>query len=411
MNDAESASPKRPVRKKRRGLKKLIVLALLIAAAGGGWHVYKQHFGKDAKAAAPQVQVVEAGNIEDVVTAQGKLEPKEYVDVGAQVSGQLKKLYVEIGDVVKKGDPIADIDPDIYQARVDSDEARLKTLNAQLAQQQATETDAQTKLKRNEDLFKAQAISREMLEDAQTTAKVAEAQVNAIKAQIEEQNSTLEGDKANLSYTKIFAPMDGTVVLQSVREGQTVNSSQQAPTIVQLADLDIMTVRAQVAEADVSRIKPDMDVYFTTLGSSEQRWQGKVRQILPSPEVVNDVVLYNVLVDVDNKDRRLMTGMSTQMFFVLGAAKDVPVIPVSALGKRLKKKDSGGMAYVVRKMDGKKETPVIVQTGLSDRTNVEVKSGLAVGDRIVSNVPAPAQQGANGGSRRGGGRMMGGPRL
>jgi macrolide-specific efflux system membrane fusion protein len=400
------APPVKPARRPRRLKKPVALAALLAALCAGGWLGYHKFAGPGTAAAAPQIAAVETGTIEDDVTAQGKLEPKEYVDVGAQVSGQLKKLYVDIGDVVKKGDLIADIDPDIYEARLKADEAHLKTLEAQRQQQEANLADAQQKMARNEALMKTKAISRETYEEAQTALKVAEAQLNAVKAQIEEQNSTLEGDRTNLGYTKIYAPMDGTVVLQSVREGQTVNSSQQAPTIVQLADLDIMTVRAQVAEADVSRLKAGMDVYFTTLGSKNRRWQGKVRQVLPSPEVINDVVLYNVLVDVDNKDRQLMTGMSTQMFFVMGQAKDVPVVPIAALGKRLPRKDAeGGLAYVVHKVEGKAVKPVIVQVGLTDRTNAEIKSGLAVGDKVELTTPgaAPAQQ------ARGGRRM--GPRL
>ncbi|HBG32027.1 MAG TPA: efflux RND transporter periplasmic adaptor subunit, partial [Gammaproteobacteria bacterium] len=133
------------------------------------------------------------------------------------------------------------------------------------------------------------------------TLRVAEARAASLKAQIEEARSTLAGDEANLGYTKIYAPMDGTVASQTAREGQTLNANQTAPVILQIADLGTMTVRAQVAEADVPRVQPGMDVSFTTLGSLNRRWQAVVRQILPTPEVINDVVLYNVLADVDNR--------------------------------------------------------------------------------------------------------------
>src|SRR5690606_2265467 len=129
-------------------------------------------------------------------------------------------------------------------------------------------------------------------------------------------------------------------VSQTAREGQTLNANQQAPIILQIANLDVMTVRVQVAEADVTRLKPGLPVYFTTLGMMDKRWHGRVRQILPSPETVNDVVLYIVLIDVDNRDHQLLTGMSAQVFFEIGKAHDVLTVPVAALGRRVPAKDS-----------------------------------------------------------------------
>ncbi|HLF97906.1 MAG TPA: efflux RND transporter periplasmic adaptor subunit, partial [Methylococcaceae bacterium] len=230
------------------------------------------------------------GRIESVVTAQGKLEPQEYVAVGAQVSGQLRKIHVEIGDVVKASDLLAEIDPRVYQARVQADEARLKTLRAQLVEQEAQNILADQIYRRQQRLIASDAVSQEALQIAETTLKAGLARADSVRAQIEEARSTLDGDRTNLGYTRIYAPMAGTVVLQSAREGQTLNATQQAPTILQISNLDQMTVRAQVAEADVMRLVPGMPAYFGTLGALERRWQGTVRQVLPSPEVVNDVV-------------------------------------------------------------------------------------------------------------------------
>jgi macrolide-specific efflux system membrane fusion protein len=200
--------------------------------------------------------------------------------------------------------------------------------------------------------------------------------------------------------------MSGTVVLQGVREGQTLNASQSAPTIVQLADLDTMTVRAQVAEADIMRIKPGMAVSFKTLGSRERRWQGKVRQILPSPEVINDVVLYSVLVDAENTDRELMTGMSTQMFFIVGRAENVPVLPTAALARRVPRQDDErGEAYQVQVADGEGSQEKTVHIGLMDRTKAEIRAGLKLGDRII----VPQTQAEEDTRRRGGFRRT--PRL
>ena len=164
-----------------------------------------------------------------------------------------------------------------------------------------------------------------------------------------------------------------------------MNANQTAPTILQLANLDTMTIRAQVAEADVMRLSEKMNVTFTTLGSLEKKWKGVVRQILPSPEVINDVVLYDVLIDVDNKDRQLMNGMSTQVFFSLGSAHDVLVLPTEALGPRAPKEDNDtGKAYRIQKK-GAGES--IIHIGLIDRTNAEIKDGLSEGDEVIISKP------------------------
>ncbi len=386
----------------------LLILAVLLLCAGAGYAVQKKQ-ADSAGGPAHTVAEVTTGTIEDVVTAQGKLEPKEYVDVGAQVSGQLKTLHVEIGDTVKKGDLIAEIDAKVYESEVAGNEARLKTLTAQRTENEAQLIQAKQKRDRNAKLIKSQAISREVFEDAETALKIAEAQLMSLDAQIEEAQSTLEGNKANLAYTTIFAPMDGTVVVQSAREGQTLNANQTAPTIVQLAKLDTMTVRAQVAEADIIKLSTGMQVYFTTLGSGERRWKGEVRQILPSPETVNDVVLYNVLVDVGNEDRQLMTGMSSQMFFSLAKAENVSVIPASALIKRLPDQDTEQRkAYEITRMQGRSLEKKAVIIGIADRNNAEVISGLSAGDKIaLPAIETSATQDQRGGARG----MRGMPRL
>lgn len=372
--------------KTRKGVKIAALLIVLCALGFGGYQHFHKKKGAD-DAMQTSVVTVARGDIEEVVTAQGKLEPKEYVDVGVQVSGQIKKLYVYLGDVVKKGDMIAEIDPQVYESKVAADEARIKTLEAQAAQQDAQVFLSSQQFNRTKKLLESNAVSQDAYDSADAQLKIARAQKDALEAQLQEARSTLDGDKANLGYTKIFAPMDGTVVIADTKEGQTLNATQSAPRVVQLASLDTMTVRAQVAEADIMRIKQGGDVYFTTLGSAGRRWSGTVRQILPTPDVVNEVVLYNVLVDADNKDRTLMSGMSTQMFFVMGHAENVPLVPIAALGKRVSKEDrAGSLAYRVRVPDGGKEKIILV--GLMNRTMAEVKEGLSEGDKITVEMPA-----------------------
>jgi macrolide-specific efflux system membrane fusion protein len=159
---------------------------------------------------------------------------------------------------------------------------------------------------------------------------VSAARIDSLKAQYKQAQSTLEGDKTNLSYTKIFATMDGTISQLYAREGQTLNANQTAPSILQIANLNTMTIRAQVAEADVMKLKVGLKAKFSTLGNLDLLREAVIRQILPSPQLVNDVVLYDVLLDVDNKEQQLMNGMSTQVFFTTQSVADVPLIPVTA---------------------------------------------------------------------------------
>ncbi len=331
----------------RKSRKIIAILAITVLTAGG-WYWYGAAAEKDQQESLRPIPVLR-GTIEEVITAQGKLEPKEYVDVGTQVSGQLKQIHVEIGDTVTKGQLLAEIDPRVYQARVEADQARLKSLKAQLNEQKAQATLAKQNLKRNQNLIAVNAVSQQVLQESEAEAAVAEARVGATCAQINEVESNLQGNRTNLEFTKIHAPMAGTVTTMPAREGQTLNANQTAPLILQIANLDLMTVRAQVAEADVKRLKENMPAHFTTLGDSERRWEGTVRQILPSPEVLNDVVLYHVLIDVRNEGRQLMTGMRTQVFFIFGKAENVPVISSGgAQPARTGEDNEKGKAYRVR---------------------------------------------------------------
>ncbi|MGH7964445.1 MAG: HlyD family efflux transporter periplasmic adaptor subunit, partial [Candidatus Binatia bacterium] len=196
------------------------------------------------------------------------------------------------------------------------------------------------------------------------------------------------------------------------REGQTLNANQTAPLILQIANLDTMTVRAQVAEADVPRLKEGMPAYFTTLGNTERRWEGRVRQILPSPEVLNDVVLYHVLIDVENADRQLMTGMSTQVFFICGKAENVPVIPAEVLSQRVPDADNDrGKAYRVRVLTESGPEERVIHAGLQTRTQAQVTAGLEEGERILVKRPVVSDAPENGARRGGMQRFGGGPRL
>jgi len=268
-------------------------LALLLAA-GVIWYVRSAGNGEPQYRTA----LVETGDIEQTVTALGSLQPKDYVDVGAQVSGELQLVHVEIGDVVKKGDLLAEVDPTVYASLVAADKAKLRDLHAQIVGQEAQLALAEIQHRRNLELRKIDAVSQDALDTSAASMKATRAAIESLKAQVDQAQSTLEGDEANLNYTKIYAPMAGTVVSQTTLQGQTLNSRQSTPVILQIADLSTMTVKAQVAEADVSKLRTGMPVYFTTLGMPDRKWRSTVRQILPTPETVNDVILYNALIDI-----------------------------------------------------------------------------------------------------------------
>ena len=379
----------------------LVGVPLLAIAGGVGWRMLDAR-GEDV--VRPDTVAVTQGDIEDVVTALGALQPLQFVDVGTQVSGQLQTIMVEIGTNVEKGQQLAQIDPTVYDARVRGDEAQLLMLKAQVAERQAQRTLADQQARRQKDLLAARATSQDAYETADANLKMIEAQIDALAAQIKQTESTLSADKANLGYTKIYAPMTGTVVDILAKQGQTLNANQQAPIILRVADLDTMTVQTQVSEADVAKLAVGMTAYFTTLGDPDRRRFGKLRQILPTPTVVNNVVLYYVLFDVANKDRTLLPQMSAQVFFVAGSAKNVLVVPVNALRIVARR---GERKYSVQVATDSGIEERAVEVGVMNRTQAEIKSGLKAGDQIVvAETPAPARR-----SGGGGGRLGGGPRI
>lgn len=335
------------------------------------------------------------GNIERTVTALGSLQPKNYVDVGAQISGQLKFIHVDVGDEVQEGELLAEIDARTYETDLAAARARLTQLESELAGSQAQLTLAHRQYARNLELAKIDAVSRDELDTSETMVKTTQATIEALKAQIAQQKSTVEGGEVNLGYAKIYAPMSGTVTAQGALQGQTLNANQTAPTILTISDLNTMTVEAEVAEADVSSLTKGMPVYFTTLGAPNEQWRSTVRQILPTPIIENNVVLYTVLIDIANPDGKLMKDMTTQVFFLLDEAQDVVTVPVSAVTR-----GADGKSYVAV-MKGADIEQREVETGIANRINVEIKSGLKDGETVVTGTSSGAASGEAGGRRRG----------
>ncbi|NQZ21703.1 MAG: efflux RND transporter periplasmic adaptor subunit [Colwellia sp.] len=326
---------------------------------------------------------IKIGNIESLVGASGTLSPRYSIDVGAQVSGQIIKLTVEPGTIIKKGDLLVEIDASLQQATVDAAYAELAAQRAQLSSRQATATLAEHQFKRQASLLQNNTTSKESYHLAVANLKTSEAAIEELSAQIEQSISRLKGDEARLGYTRIYAPMSGTVLSVSATEGQTLNATYSTPNILNIADLSTMTVKAKVAEADIRYIKSDMPVWFTTLGDSIRRWHGNVRQILPAPPQDGDLtVFYTVLFDVKNTDGALMSGMTAQVFFVNEFVQNVLIAPISGLNAVNNKAN----VYTVRVLENNKEKPERreITTGKHDAFNAEVLDGLIQGNSIVT---------------------------
>ncbi len=367
--------------------KGLAVLVLLAAAVAVLWWSTRTRM-------VYATEPIARTDVEAAVTAIGVLQPRRYVDVGAQVSGQITRLKVAPGDTVEKGDLLVEIDPSVQRATVDAGHAQLAGLRAQMAEQQAHHRLAGQQLARHKPLAAAGATRQEDLEKAEAEFAATAARIAHLKAQSDQTQATLQADVARLGYTRIYAPMAGTVVAVEAREGQTLNAAYQTPDILRIADLSGMTVWTEVSEADVRRVKPGMPVYFTTLGGSDaaaapagpRRWQGRVRQVLPAPAQsarnagaapmpVVKAVTYTALFDVDNADGELMPQMTAQVVFVTARAEGAVAVPLSAL--------SAGNTARVLAPDGRPEVRSL-RLGARSRHQVEVLEGLQAGERLIT---------------------------
>ncbi len=370
----------------------LKALLALLVLGGIAWGVKLKFF---PKAKAPEVITapVERGEIEDTVLATGTIRPIKQVSVGAQVSGQIRKLHVKLGDELKKGDLIAEIDAVTQQNSLRNAEAAIRNIQAQRVAKLAALEQADLILRRQQDLAQQDATSRQSLEEARANVATLRAEVKALEAQIEQQTVSADTAKVNLGYARIVAPMDGVVSALVAEEGRTVNAVQSAPVMIKLADVSTVTIKAQISEADVVRVKPGQPVYFTILGDTRKKYEAKLRAIEPTPEseqtettspVTNttSAVYYNGLFEVPNPDRRLRVAMTAQVSIVLDKADNALLIPASALGKRGK-----GGHYDVKVLIGEGEKARVenrqVQVGLNNRVQAQVLDGLKEGDKVV----------------------------
>ncbi|WP_315123242.1 efflux RND transporter periplasmic adaptor subunit [Comamonas antarctica] len=390
---------------------KRIGIALVLAAAAAAF-VKWQFF--PAKPPGSFISAPAAtGDLEDTVLASGTLQAFKQVSVGAQVSGQIQSLKVALGDNVKQGQLIAEIDSMTQQNTVRNAEAALATARANLRARQASLSQVEQAYKRQQQLRAADAGPQSELESAEATYRATLAEIDALQAQMRQAEIAADTAKVNLGYTRIVAPMDGQVVAVVTQEGQTVNANQAAPTIIKLAKVDSMTVKAQISEADVVRVQPGQKVYFTILGEPEQRYAATLRAVEPAPDSIltettaastaassatATAVYYNGLFDVPNPDGKLRISMTAQVYIVRAEAKGVVTIPSAALGER---HADGSTTLRVLDAAGNAQ-PRQVRVGLNNNVTAEIREGLAAGEQVVLGDAAAAPA-----ARRGG--MPGGP--
>lgn len=370
--------------KKKTVIISIIIILIISAGAAAARKFFAPQ--KTTYITAPAARL----DLEESVLATGILKAFKTVAVGAQVNGQLKTLHVALGDKVKKGQLLAEIDPVLPQNTLKDAEAQVDNLQAQKRSKQAVLKQYELAYQRQSQMNAKDAGSRADLESAQAQLESTRHDIVALEAQIKKAVIAVDTARANLGYTRIHAPIDGTVISIDTEEGQTVVSNQAATTILTLATLDTMTVKAKISEADVPRVKPGLPTYFTLLGDSEIRYYGKLRAIEPGPvngttttgtgstSSSSSAIYYYGLFEVPNPDNKLKVSMTTQVAVVLNQAKQALCIPVSALGE--KQRDG---KTTVRVLVGEQAENRSIRTGISNNVQIQVLDGLREGEKVI----------------------------
>jgi macrolide-specific efflux system membrane fusion protein len=395
-------------RTRRRWPRRLAVsLAVLAAVGAAAYHLYRTSFAVDPLADLLLAQAT-IGDVEQSVQATGSLRPTQLVAVGAQVSGRITKMNAVIGRRVAAGDLIAEIDNLTQQNDLKSAEAALDDVRAQKRQKEATLAYDAWALEREEKTLAKEATSRDSWESAKEAVETTRAQIDSLDAQIKEAEVKVDSARINLGYTRITAPIDGTVLLVAAQEGQNVNAAQSAPTIAILGRIDRMLARAEISEADAPKVKIGQKAVFSILGAPQRQWEAKLLALDPAPDSLrsdseitsssssstsssssssstSSAIYYYGRFEVDNPDAVLRTYMTAQVRIALGEAKGVVTIPTAALSPS----DAGGQRFVeVVSADGSLARRM-VQVGLDDKARCEIRSGLNAGERVVVGRRSP----------------------
>lgn len=385
---------------KKKWIKRTIWLLLAVVLIAVLWAIFRPK--EEVNYITDEVQ---RSNLNQIVNATGEISAAQLVDVGAQASGQIKKLYVKLGQQVKKGDLIASIDSTTQLNTLNTNKARLDTYRAQLVSAQVALRVKQRAFDRERALLAQDATSKADWENAQDALAAAKANVAELRSQIRQTQIAINTSEADLGYTRITAPMDGTVVSIPVEEGQTVNASQNTPTIVQLADLSKMLNKMQIAEGDISKVKAGMSLTFTTLADNTKKRHAKLDVVDPglttmsqgsyntSTDTTDTAIYYYARALVPNDDGTLHIGMTTQNNILVKSVKGVLTVSNQAIKHRQGKK-------IVMVLDNNQQVhPVQVETGITDGMRTEIVKGLKEGDKVVvssmNNAEAKKRQSKN----------------
>lgn len=372
-------------------MKKTIFIFLVIVLAG-----VLAFYVIAGRKPTPKYRTAEVvkGQITEIITASGTINPVTTTNVGTQVSGTIKAIFADFNSQVKKGQILAQIDPATFEAKAGQQRANLISARANLNKIQASLDNDKKTLIRYRNLYKKNFVAKCDVDLAETIYNSDIAQVEAARAQIMQAQAALNSANTDLGYTKIISPVDGIVVSRNVDAGQTVAASFQTPTLFLVAqDLTKMQINTGVAEADISKVKEGQNAEFTVDGYPDETFAGKVIQVRNSPTTVQNVVTYDVIISVDNKELKLKPGMTTNVTIITAKKDDALLVPNECFrfvmqekkdGKSLPKYKEKGIWTLGNR---KKPVRVEVKTGISDENNTEIISGdIKVGDKVITGL-------------------------
>ena len=379
--------------------KRFFILLGLLVAAGAAYYFFSSNSKQET---TYLTESVTRGNVEKTVVASGSVESVNEVDVGAQASGKITKLYVKLGQEIKKGEMIADIDSTTQINTLNTKKAALVSYQAQLKAKKTAYDVALSSYNRLSKLYTQKATSLDSVNTAKSTLDNAKAEMEAIEANIKQAEIEVNTAETNVGYTKITAPMDGTVISVPVSEGQTVNANQTTPTIVTIADLSKMKIKPEISEGDITKVKAGQEVSFTILSDSQTVYHSVIDSVDPANTTTSDssstsslssssssttsAIYYYANVLIDNPDRTLRIGMTTENNIKIANAKDVLLVSNMAIQKR------DGKSFVNVLNDKNQPEPREVKIGVQNDFKTEIKSGLNEGEKVIVSQVANGEQ-------------------
>lgn len=379
--------------------KRFFILLGLLVAAGAAYYFFSNNSKQET---TYLTESVTRGNVEKTVVASGSVESVNEVDVGAQVSGKITKLYVKLGQEIKKGEMIADIDSTTQINTLNTKKAALVSYQAQLKAKKTAYDVTLSSYNRLSKLYTQKATSLDSVNTAKSTLDNAKAEMEAIEANIKQAEIEVNTAETNVGYTKITAPMDGTVISEPVSEGQTVNANQTTPTIVTIADLSKMKIKPEISEGDITKVKAGQEVSFTILSDSQTVYHSVINSVDPANTTTSDssstsslssssssttsAIYYYANVLIDNPDRTLRIGMTTENNIKIANAKDVLLVSNMAIQKR------DGKSFVNVLNDKNQPEPREVEIGVQNDFKTEIKSGLNEGEKVIVSQVANGEQ-------------------